>query len=176
MSNKSLFTQDQEIKSRFVRESDHAKRTFNALGIIVDVVNGNDPITRFMEVEGFSDGLTFIVKVNINYNENDEIISIKSNIPIEEVLSTYGSVGNLIGRHVIIESESNTSYNMSRGNLRFLDSHSHLLEDTDAYIPFSIGGMNGCKFDFKEKIKSLQVRKNGTEGYSWTITKPDINS
>ena len=175
MANKSLFTQDQEQKSRFVNETDHAKRTYNALGIIIDVVNTYSNESVFMDVSDFSEGMTFIVKVNINYSENDEIISIKCNIPIEELLSTYGSIGNLIGRHIVIESESNTSYNMSRGKLRFLDSYNYLLEDNDSYIPFSIGGMNGCRFDFKDKIKSLQTRKFSTEGYSWTSTKQDTN-
>ena len=175
MANKTLFTQDQEKKTRFVHETDHAKRQFDGLGIIIGVKDAYSPTSRFMDVEGFADGITFIVKVNINYSENDEIISIKCNISAEELLGTYGSKGNLIGRHVIIESESNTSYNMSRGKLRFLDSFSHLPEDTDSYIPLSIGGMNGCKFDFKDKIKSLQTRNISTEGYSWTLTKQDTN-
>lgn len=175
MSNKSLFTQEQEKKTRFVSETDHAKRTFPALGIIVKVINGYSSTTTLLDVEGFGSGTTFLVKVNINYSENDELISIKCNIPAEELIGTYGSIGNLIGRHVIIESEGNTSYNMSRGKLRFLDSFSHLPEDTDSYIPFSIGGMNGCKFDFKDKIKSLQKRKVSSEGYTWKSIKLDTN-
>lgn len=161
IGRKSIFSHEQRILEHKVHNKIVSEE--NYLCVVLDIVGGHKPTSRFMAEESFDFGIYFIVA---SY-DLEKIFPVIWSDSYENLRTLLGTDENICGRRCLITSKSSRNSDLKRGKVSFLESKKHIYQNEQSNNYSSIGGLYGVVGNYESMFKSYETDTRGGVGETW---------
>jgi hypothetical protein len=161
LGRKSIISHEQRIIDHKVNNQYVSEENYRS--IVLDIVGGHNPTSRFYTEENFDFGVFFIVA---SY-DLEQIFPVKWSESYEMLRTLLGTDENICGRRCLITAKSSRKSDLRNASISFLESKRNVYQNEQSNNYSSIGGLYGVVGNYEAMFKSYETDLIDGSGETW---------